>query len=771
MKFRFFLIILTIALTITACAKNQQSAMSTDNNLYDFSNRIPLQYTITTDIPVNSVSGTTNGGFSINTDELNSENINVTVAVNTVDGEYPARYDLDCESDGVYEFKGLTEEHVCTYKRNTGKHQISVRGDIQAMYLCHRNIECYMKRGASGDNNCISLFKTSRQEDIFQMNPVISVDSWGDIQWKSMNQFAAHCVGLTAVPAEAPDLSDVSDMSEMFLDTYAFNQSINHWDVSHVTDMSGMFKWANAFNQPLDKWNVSNVKKMNEMFKGTKVFNQPLENWDVSNVMEMREMFSSTYAFNQPLDKWNVSNVKDMNRMFYAAINYKQYPNDWVVPPGESEDMFVGTKVERKAERSPLKTTNVDYIDIADWCRPNMGAQLSAQDWAAASNAFGIKLLKTMTGNTVFSPFSIERSLGMPLEGACLSTADEMLRSLEMPNAKRLSLSGLAVNQALNAINHDTTILEIENGLWPEKSLTLTNDFLARYVSGFGSNISPMDYAHHPEQARASINVSISETTHGRIQDLIPAGSISSDTKLIGTNAVYFKSKWVNSFDEEKTTNMTFYNASGETQVMTMYQEIINGWVCVTDDYAYIDLPFQSARYFDSQRGAYFLRIILPTIDSSHPMENRMQYLHDVENHMASQKGFSRCSSYDVVDLSLPKFKLEPEAFSLSDKLIQMGMKRAFTDNAEFYAMPIDSSKPSNPIPYLVKFEDVYHKAFIEIDETGAEAAAATYTEFTFGDEESEPVHYTFKADHPFLFMLMEKSTGAALFMGRITDL
>jgi gliding motility-associated-like protein len=148
---------------------------------------------------------------------------------------------------------------------------------------------------------------------------LLTVEQWGSIAWKSF-RFAFHdCQNLTVPATDAPDLSQVTDMSDMFSGATSFNQPINHWDVSHVTDMSSMFGKAENFNQPLNSWNVSNVIDMSGMFSQTP-FNQPIETWDVSSVINMSGMFTIS-AFNQPIGAWNVSNVKNMKSMFSNGFN------------------------------------------------------------------------------------------------------------------------------------------------------------------------------------------------------------------------------------------------------------------------------------------------------------------------------------------------------------------------------------------------------------------------------------------------------------------
>lgn len=166
------------------------------------------------------------------------------------------------------------------------------------------------------------------------------------------------------------------------------------------------------------------------------------------------------------------------------------------------------------------------------------------------------------------------------------------------------------------------------------------------------------------------------------------------------------------------------------------------------------------------------MRIVLPTIDDTHPMEMRMELLEDVEKQLSGDiVSNCRYQFFDNVYVAMPKFKLAPDTISIKGMLKSMGMHKAFSEQAEFYAMPNTTPKPSDPSKYLM-IEDVLHKAFIEIDEKGGEAAAATaVVALTESASDIPPKNYYFTVDHPFIYMIIEKSTGAAIFMGRVTDL
>lgn len=158
-----------------------------------------------------------------------------------------------------------------------------------------------------------------------------SVEQWGDIAWHTMNNAFKDCENLIVNATDAPDLSQVTDMSGMFSGCENFNQSINHWDVSNITTLWNTFIHADSFNQPLNNWDVSNVTDMRNTFQLASAFNQPLDNWDVSNVIYMGRMFNGASSFNQPIGGWDVSSLTSMYSMFASAVSFNQPLNNWDV--------------------------------------------------------------------------------------------------------------------------------------------------------------------------------------------------------------------------------------------------------------------------------------------------------------------------------------------------------------------------------------------------------------------------------------------------------
>ena len=207
-----------------------------------------------------------------------------------------ANYAVDCDGDGVFEKQYEGTIASCHYSQK-GSHQIALIGRIPSIRL--------------SDGDGYSL---------------LSVDQWGTNRWRSMHLFMAYTSHAVIEANDAPDLSHVKDMSEMFKFALKMNSDINHWDVSHVTNMQEMFCGAKSFNRPLDKWDTSNVVNMTKMFAHAEEFNQDINQWNVSNVRYMSGMFYKAKKFDQLLDKWDVSKVEYMADMFaYTKYNRPLY--------------------------------------------------------------------------------------------------------------------------------------------------------------------------------------------------------------------------------------------------------------------------------------------------------------------------------------------------------------------------------------------------------------------------------------------------------------
>ena len=219
-----------------------------------------------------------------------------------VDSQYRYSYSIDCDDDGIMEASNISNAHQCSYAQNSD-HTIAIYGTFPKFY------------GAGLGND---------------RHKLKSIVQWGDIRWQSMG-FAFRNTSLTLIEAsDVPDLSEVTDMSYMFADTFLGNVDLSSWDVSHVKNMSYMFYYATRFNSDLSNWNVSNATNMKSMFLNTKKFNADLSNWDVSSVTDMRFMFFDARAFsNHDLSNWEVSNVGDKHTYFSDQWGTNNIEPNW----------------------------------------------------------------------------------------------------------------------------------------------------------------------------------------------------------------------------------------------------------------------------------------------------------------------------------------------------------------------------------------------------------------------------------------------------------
>lgn len=218
----------------------------------------------------------------------------------TIVSMYPSNFNIDFGDGTILSNQTGTVSHVYS---TSGTYTISMSGSFSSI--------------------AFSVNQTNQR--------LRTIEQWGDTQWTNMDYMFVGCTGLTINATDAPDLSQLTSLTNMFNGCTSFNSSINNWDVSTITNMSGMFYEATAFNQPLDNWDVSNVTSMANMFYGAASFNQPLNSWDVSNVTNIGSMFQGASAFNQPINAWNVSAVNNIQSLFYMATSFNQPLSDWDV--------------------------------------------------------------------------------------------------------------------------------------------------------------------------------------------------------------------------------------------------------------------------------------------------------------------------------------------------------------------------------------------------------------------------------------------------------
>jgi serpin B len=382
----------------------------------------------------------------------------------------------------------------------------------------------------------------------------------------------------------------------------------------------------------------------------------------------------------------------------------------------------------------------------------------SAADRASAvegNNAFAIALyaqLRSKGGNLFFSPESISTALAMTYAGARGDTAAEMARTLHFTLAPdRLHPAMGALLSDLNA-THEGYQLRVANALWAQQGYTFLDSFLAQMKSDYGAGFNQVDFKRANEAARLTINTWVERQTEDKIKDLLGPGALNSKTRLVLTNAIYFKGDWQTPFAKSQTMAEDFHVSASQTvKAPLMHREgafnYFNGGT-----FQALEIPYKSRELS--------MIVLLPNDAGGLPaLEQSMEQSLTAPN---TQQWLSQLRPVSKVILTLPRFNMTQQ-FELNDTLSAMGMPLAFEkDGADFSAM-IGKRE--------LFISAVVHKAYVEVNEEGTEAAAATAVIVNRAMAMQRPqLPIVFRADHPFVFLLRDNRSGAILFMGRVTD-
>lgn len=373
----------------------------------------------------------------------------------------------------------------------------------------------------------------------------------------------------------------------------------------------------------------------------------------------------------------------------------------------------------------------------------------------SGNNQFALDLYRSLIqdpayagGNLFFSPYSISSALAITYEGARNRTADEIRSVFHLPSDADARREGfMAIDARINSADAGYT-LQTANALWAEKTYAFLPGYIETAGRYYGANVTNLDFARQPESSRAAINRWVEERTNDLIRDLLPEGSISPLTRLVITNAIYFKGTWVKQFDENRTVDAPFWKGPGESVRVPMMQrtdeEAIYGYA-ETESLQVLEMPYAH----ESGAGLSML-VILP--DDIRAAEESLdaQTIGDLRQSLTERR----------VNVFFPKFSLE-ETYPLAGTLAAMGMPTAFTNAADLSGM--DGTQN-------LFVSSVVHKAFVDVNEEGTEAAAATGVIINMKTSLGGDATPTFRADHPFIFCIVENETGAILFMGRVMD-
>jgi len=409
-------------------------------------------------------------------------------------------------------------------------------------------------------------------------------------------------------------------------------------------------------------------------------------------------------------------------------------------PAPDQDDSQYGelVKSEKARETSPV----VDPADLTGLAQGN--------------SEFAIDLyqsVRSQDGNLFYSPYSISLALAMTYAGARNQTEQQMADTLHF------TLSQEQLHPAFNALDLELASrgegaagqddegfrLNIANAIWGQSGYPFLMEFLDVLAVNYGAGLRLLDFMSDPDGSRVTINDWVAEQTEEKIQDLIPEGAVDTLTRLVLTNAVYFNAAWASPFEEEDTRDDAFHLLDGTEITVPMMSQTEHLPYTEGDGYQAVELPY------DGQELS--MVILLPDAGQFDEYEDSfdIEQLDTIVDNLSTSK----------VALTMPKFTYESE-FSLAQTLDTMGMPDAFSASADFSGI--------DGVPGRLVITDVIHKAFVLVDESGTEAAAATavIVGATSAPNGQDVIEVT--VDRPFIFLIRDIQTRMILFIGRVLD-
>lgn len=368
------------------------------------------------------------------------------------------------------------------------------------------------------------------------------------------------------------------------------------------------------------------------------------------------------------------------------------------------------------------------------------------QEVIDSNNQFALELYtelnKVEKGNIFYSPYSISAALAMTYEGAKGQTRDEIKSVFHFPENSTLRPNFAKIYNDINK-NEEDYELRTGNALWVQKDYPFLEDYISRVEKYYGGKATNVDFVKETEKSRQTINSFIEEQTNNKIKDLIPKGILDSMTRLVLTDAVYFKGTWVWEFNPKDTGETDFkITPTNVVEVPMMYMKPEKAKFNYADigDLQILELPYKGEKIS--------MLILLPkdNLESIAPLT--------LEKLKAWK---SQMKETTLDEIYLPKFEFDTKYF-MKEILSAMGMPQAFGMDADFSNM--DGT-------HWLYIKEVIHQAFVKVDEKGTEAAAATGVVMEL---KSLLPRNVFRADHPFIFIIQQKDTGTILFLGRVND-
>ncbi|KAK9961518.1 hypothetical protein ABG768_009302 [Culter alburnus] len=383
---------------------------------------------------------------------------------------------------------------------------------------------------------------------------------------------------------------------------------------------------------------------------------------------------------------------------------------------------------------------------------------------SAANTQFSLNLFKKISGgnasgNVFYSPVSISSALAMVSLGARGNTAAQMFKVLGFKNPFNLDAATPGPHHSVDQIHSSFNkfmsemnkpgvpyVLSVANRLYGEQSYQFVEKFLNDTKRYYEAGLEKVDFKTKSEAARVTINKWVEKKTQEKIKDLVPQGGVNASTKLVLVNAIYFKGNWEKKFPKEATKDGLFKINKIQTKpVKMMHQEAKFPLAFIPEmNSQVLELPYVGKNLS--------MLIILPN-----KMEDDTTGLQKLEKALTYEKLMEwtkpEVMRQQEVEVSLPKFKME-EKYDMKSLLISMGMEDVF----DMQKVNLSGMSSNNDLV----LSKVIHKAFVEVNEEGTEAAAAT-GDIIFTDSHCQ----SFNADHPFLFFIRHNPTKSILFYGR----
>jgi serpin B len=376
-------------------------------------------------------------------------------------------------------------------------------------------------------------------------------------------------------------------------------------------------------------------------------------------------------------------------------------------------------------------------------------------------NHFGGEIYSKMKGgkgDIAISPASISTAFGLAYAGAQGKTADDIAATLHYPTDIadfHKSYGQLLETMQLSAKGRT---MAVNNAIWLQHGLPVRDEYLALVGRNYGAGLNRVDYVGEPNAARKKINHWVESKTNDKIKNLLGETDIQKFTRSVLINTIYFKADWADPFDKAATKVEPFELSSGQKIDLPLMRQ--------RNSYSYAEQDGVQMLAMGYRGGETEMVILLPKAGRLAAMEKKITH----RGFAPWLKPLRESDGCDTI-VTLPKFKIEKRYEDVKDTLKAMGMEQPFEDDADFSAMKPVNLSSSDPNDWNLKISKVIHQVFVEVEEKGTEAAAATAIGMVVvtGSSRKPPPPKIFRADHPFLFLIRDHRTDAILFVGRFT--